>query len=218
MKMVILGGGSKLGNRVPMDLMAAGDIEDFEVVLVDIDPGRLELVSAYLQRAAEQHRKSLKIETTTDRRRAIEGADYVIIVISVGGPAFDGFPYYEEIMIPRKYGVDQSIGDTVNPGGVFRALRTAPVFIEILRDVEEICPKALVLNYINPMAIFGWPADTVSSVEMVGFCHSARDASRHIADYTGIPLEESASWSAGINHMAWVLEFGIHGSNRRDVR
>ena len=126
--MVILGGGSKLGNRVPMDLMAAGDIEDFEVVLVDIDPGRLELVSAYLQRAAEQHRKSLKIETTTDRRRAIEGADYVIIVISVGGPAFDGFPYYEEIMIPRKYGVDQSIGDTVNPGGVFRALRTAPVF------------------------------------------------------------------------------------------
>jgi len=212
-KIVIIGAGSGFGQRLSLDIMAYPELHNGTISLVDINQDHLDPVVDFVRKAAKMNNVPMKIEGATDRLEVLEGADYVIIAISVGGPAYDGAPYYHEVMIPRSYGVDQSVADTIAPGGIFRTLRCAPVMIDICKDVERLSPDALVLNYTNPMAMLCWILTEATKVKVVGLCHSVQGTSRQLANYIGAPYQEISYWVAGINHMSWFLEFKWNGKD-----
>jgi alpha-galactosidase len=149
------------------------------------------------------------IEATTDRRQALPGADYVINMIQVGGyPAA-----LVDFEIPKKYGLRQTIGDTLGIGGIMRALRTIPVLLEIGRDMEELCPDALFLNYVNPMAINTWAFTEATRIRAVGLCHSVQHTLQDLAGDLGVPVEEIDFLAAGINHMCFYLRLRRKGED-----
>ena len=206
-KIAIIGAGGGFGSRLSFDILSRPPLRGSTIVLSDIDPARLQAVTAYVRRAVGAHGVPARIEAAVDHRDALPGADFVITSVSVGGAAYAGYPFAHEINIPRRYGVDQSVGDTIGPGGVFRFLRTAPVQLGFCKDMERLCPGALLLNYTNPMCMLTWMHSAGSAVRNVGLCHSIQWTMHELAGYTGIPLEEITHWVAGINHQAWVLEF-----------
>ena len=131
----------------------------------------------------------------------------MVTSISVGGGAYYGHPFKAEIEIPRKYGIDQSVADTTSVGAVFRFLRTGHVQHQIFRDIEELCPDALVMNHTNPMAMLTWLHSVDSGVRNVGLCHGVQGTAMMLARAIGVPYDEISYWCAGINHLAWFLEF-----------
>jgi alpha-galactosidase len=209
-KIVMIGAGSHVftANLVG-DFLSWPELRDGTITLVDIDEERLELIKAYTQRLVDQNGFKTKVEATSDRRKALEGADYVTLSIRVGGLDANRL----DIGIPAKYGIYQGIGDTVGPGGVFYGLRHIPVILEICRDIEEVCPDALLLNYTNPMAMITWAVNDHTRVRNIGLCHSVQGTSKELAAYLGAPLEEITYRVAGINHMAWFLELEWNGED-----
>jgi alpha-galactosidase len=160
-------------------------------------------MSDLAEKLVEQYRRpGWKITPSTDRRQVLPGADYIVNCIEVSGVSYID----AENDIPAKYGVDQCIGDTIGPGGVFKALRSVPSWIEILRDAEELSPSALVLNYSNPMSIFCLAAARTSRMKVVGLCHSVQATSALLARRAGVPLDEMEWECAGINHLAWFTK------------
>jgi alpha-galactosidase len=145
---------------------------------------------------------------TDDRRVALDGADYVIITFQVGG--LDAFAH--DIQIPRKYGVDQTVGDTLGPGGVFRFLRSVHAYADIASDMHELCPSALLINYANPMAMACWYLSELG-ITTVGLCHSVQGTSRMLARQLDVPYEDVRFTCAGINHQAWFLDFRTGAEN-----
>jgi len=212
-KIVIIGAGSGFGRGLSLDIMAHPELQDGTISLVDINQNHLDPIVAFVKKAAEVNNLPTKVEGSTDRCEVLEGADYVITAISVGGPAYDGVPYYHEVMIPRSYGVDQSVADTLTPGGIFRTLRTAPVMLDICSDIERLAPNALVLNYTNPMAMLCWILNEATKVKVVGLCHSVQGTSQQLASYIGAPYNEISYWVAGINHESWFLRFNWKGED-----
>jgi alpha-galactosidase len=210
-KIVIIGAGSWFCQRLIVDIMSYPELRESAFALVDINSEHLELATMYARRVVELHGTGASIVSDTDRRAVLEGADFVIVSIAVGGPAYSGPAYHAEKMIPKKYGVDQSVADTLGPGGIFRSLRCAPELVAIAKDMEVLCPDALMINYTNPMATLCWAIDKATSIKTVGLCHSVQGTSKQLADYIGAPYEEIAYWVAGINHMAWFLEFKRNG-------
>jgi alpha-galactosidase len=199
-------GSSTFAARLISDLVATPDLESGIFALVDIDPDRLELSRQIAEKVIGLSGRDWQVTTTTDRTEALPGSDYVINSIEVAG--LDCVePDYE---IPLKYGVDQCIGDTIGPGGIFKALRTGPAWLEIVADIERIVPKAIVMNYTNPMSILTLAASRTSNLSVVGLCHSVQGTSRDLARYLGIPYEDLVWRCAGINHNAWftTLESG----------
>ena len=180
-KIVIIGAGSGFGGRLSTDILANERLRDGEIWLCDLHPGRLEKVHGYVQRTVEKYDLPTKIHATTDRCEALAGADFVITSISVGGGAYYGHPYSAEVRIPQEYGVEQTVADTVSVGAVFRFLRTAPVHLQILRDVERLAPNALVLNHTNPMAMLTWIHHAATSVRNVGLCHGVQGTHHELA-------------------------------------
>jgi alpha-galactosidase len=178
-----------------------------------VDQERLDFTAAYVRKVVEAHNCAVKVDASTDRRTVLQGADFVVIAIAVGGPAYAGPVYHAEIAIPNRYGGSQQVGDTIGPGGLCRGWRTAPVMLKILADVEDLCPSALVLNYTNPMAMLCWIMNEVSPVRKVGLCHSVQGTSEQLASYIGKPISEMRFWVAGINHMAWFLELRWNGQD-----
>ncbi len=170
---------------------------------------KLELTSSLAKKLVRQHGFSAKIESTTDRRVALEGADYVIVTFRVGG----NDAYRMDLEIPAKYGVKQAFADILGPGGVFYALRHIPALLDICHDIEDLCPDALLMNYANPLAMLCWAANDYSRVETVGICDSVQTTATDLAKYIRAPLEEVTYWVAGINHMAWFLEFKWRGKD-----
>jgi alpha-galactosidase len=156
----------------------------------------------------KQNKYSTKIEAATDRRAALEGADYIFTTIKVGGRPPIKSPSPTEF-----HGIELSRGDTIGAGGVFYGARQLPVILDICRDIEELCPHAWLLNYCNPMAIITWGINDYSRVKTVGLCHSVQGTSANLAKYLGVPIEELSYWVAGINHMAWFLELKWHGKD-----
>src|SRR4029079_3549316 len=142
------------------------------------------------------------------RREALTGADYVLTMIQVGGYKPSTVVDFE---IPKKYGLRQTIADTLGIGGIMRGLRTIPVILDICRDMEELCPDALLLNYVNPMAMLCWAVDRATSIKSVGLCHSVQVTAEHLADEIAVPIEEITYRAAGINHMAFYLTFERDG-------
>jgi len=185
------------------DILSFPELSESTIFLMDINERRLDLVSQLAEKMVKQERCGVKIESTTNRRKALDGADYAIITIAVGGLE----AYLPDIQIPDKYGVNQNVGDTLGPGGVFRGLRLVPILLDICRDMKELCPGALLINYSNPMAISCLAMNKATGIKNIGLCHSVQGTARQLALYIGAPYEEISYWVAGINHMAWFLEF-----------
>ncbi len=208
-KVAIIGAGSAVFCKTLMlDIMATGGLEDTEFALMAPSKRRTPQVEAFANRVIEANDLPASAWITTDRREAVEDADYVITTFQVGG--LEGFEY--DYKIPLKYGVDQCIGDTLGPGGVFRALRSIPVILDLAKDMEELCPEAYMLQYVNPMAMVCWALGT-TNVKFVGLCHGVQTTMDLISGYVGVPKEEIDFLCAGINHMGWFLELEHNGKD-----
>jgi alpha-galactosidase len=170
---------------------------------MDIDAGRLAQARDLVQTLIDARKLKARVEATTDRREAVRGADYVITTFQQGGLE----AYALDIEIPQKYGVEQCVGDTLGPGGVFRALRTIPVLIELGHEMDELAPNALLLNYVNPMAANCWAFDKATGRPHVGLCHSVQGTSEMLAHWIDVPYDEVVFQCAGINHQAFFLSF-----------
>jgi len=209
-KLTFLGAGSFFVRRIAEDLMATPGTLGGEIALVDIDEERLQLSLRLLQKLSQaQSAATWKITATSNRREALPGTDYIVNSIEVSGVEC----VRHDNDIPLKYGIDQCIGDTIGPGGLFKALRTVPVWVEILRDAEDLCPEAIVLNYTNPMVMMMLAAGRTSSLASVGLCHSVQGTSRLLAKRAGIPYEEMDWVCAGINHLAWFTRLRHRGQD-----
>lgn len=202
-KIALIGaGGYVFPLRLIQDILAFPELQDSTFALMDIDASRLERTAGTARKLVERHKLPARIDSTTDRRQALDGADYVIITFQVGGLE----AYKFDVEIPRAYGVDQTVGDTLGPGGIFRGLRTVAVLQEIATDMHELCPEALLIQYANPMAINSWAMNRLG-INNVGLCHSVQGTSKMLAKTLEVPYEEVAFRAAGINHQAWFLEF-----------
>jgi alpha-galactosidase len=207
-KVTFIGAGSAtFALRLMTDILAVEGLDEGEFALIDIDAERLALTRAIAERLVCLTGKRWQVSASTERRDLLPGSDFIVNAVEVAGLANVRHDYD----IPRKYGVDQCIGDTIGPGGIFKALRTGPVWLDILRDAERLCPGALMMNYTNPMSILTLAALQATSMQMVGLCHSVQGTSRQLARYLDVPYDELEWRCAGINHNAWFIELGHHG-------
>jgi alpha-galactosidase len=213
MKFTIIGAGSGFGSRLSVDVLSRAPLADSTIALCDIDEKKLATVGGYVQRVIDGNDLPARVETSTDRREVLPGSDFVVISVAIGGPAYYDHPYESEMEIPLKYGVHQTVGDTVGPGGIFRGLRTGPELVAMTRDINRLAPKATIINYTNPMAILTWVLNEVADVPVVGLCHSVQGTAKRLASFIAAPFEEVGHWVAGINHMSWFLEFTHRGED-----
>jgi alpha-galactosidase len=202
-------GSSTFAARLISDLVATPDLTSGTFALVDIDESRLDLSRQITEKVIQVSGRDWSVTTTTDRTEALPGSDYVINSIEVAGLE-NVLPDYE---IPLKYGVDQNIGDTIGPGGIFKALRTGPAWLDIVADVQRLAPKAVLMNYTNPMSILTLAAARASKLSVVGLCHSVQGTSRQLAQYLGIAYEDLEWRVAGINHNAWFTTLASNGED-----
>lgn len=213
LKITLIGAGSTVFTRNLLgDLLSYPELAQAEIALHDIDEHRLRLSEMVAQRLAQALGAKPQITATVDRRRALDGARFVFSTIQVGGyrPAT-----VTDFEIPKKYGLEQTIGDTLGIGGIMRALRTIPVQLEMLQDMHEVCAdRALHLNYVNPMAMITWALNRAGTrIPTVGLCHSVQHTAKELADDLGIPVGEIDYTCAGINHMAFYLRFERNGED-----
>ncbi len=199
-KITFMGAGSTVFARQLMtDVLCMEGLDKGTFALVDVDAGRLELAHEIAEQLVKHSGKQWDVQSSIKRRDVLPGSDFIINTIEVAGMA----NVRHDFDIPLKYGVNQCIGDTIGPGGIFKALRTGPDWLAILRDAEQLCPNAWVLNYTNPMSILTMVALTATSMRTVGLCHSVQGSSRQLASYLDVPYEELEWRCAGINHNAW---------------
>ena len=185
------------------DILSSPALAESDIRLFDIDPVRLDLSEVVAGRVAQALGAQPRVTATTDRERALDGADYVLSMIQVAGYRPGTVRDFE---IPKRYGLEQTIGDTLGIGGIMRGLRTVPVMLEVVRDMERLCPDALHLNYVNPMAIVTWALNTASPIPTVGLCHSVQGTAAELSRDLGVPEGELVYLAAGINHMAFYLK------------
>jgi len=210
-RVTMIGAGSAGFCRMLLqDALTFDSLKDAHFVLMDVDPGRLKLAHKVMQKMKQQHGLTCTFSATTNRRASLKGSDFVISMIQVGGLA----PYELDIAIPLKYGVDQCVGDTINPGGIFRGLRHVPALSAVLADMEEVCPEAIFMNYANPMAIVSWALqERHPDIQSVGLCHGVQHTTQMLCDWLGVPVDDCEILTAGINHMAWFTEFKNNGKD-----
>jgi len=203
-KITLIGAGSVVFTRnLCSDILLTPVLQESTIALMDIDPARLAQARDLVQALVDQRGLKAQVVATTERREAVQDADYVITTFQQGG--LDA--YALDIEFPQRYGVEQCVGDTLGPGGVFRALRTIPVLIDLCRDLDDLAPDALLINYVNPMAANCWAVDVATGRPCVGLCHSVQGTSEMLAAWIGVSYEEVAFLCAGINHQSWFLEF-----------
>lgn len=197
----MIGAGSFFTNAILKDVVLIPGNQGGELRLIDIDAHRLGLAEQLMRKIVEAAGQADRwtIRADTDRTKLLPGTDYIVNSIEVSG--VECVRYDNDI--PLEFGVSQCIGDTIGPGGLFKGLRTIPVFLEILKDAERLCPRALVLNYTNPMNMMCLAASRVSRMPVVGLCHSVQGTSHLLAKWAGIEYERMRWECAGINHLAW---------------
>ena len=209
-KIALIGAGSLVfGKTLMADFLATPALAGSEYRLMALSHTRLDKMHAFVQRMIEDNGVNATMTATTDRRAALNGADYVVVMIQAGGVT----EFRQDYEIPMKYGVDQCIADTMGPGGVFRALRHIPALLEIANEMRALCPKAILFNYANPMAMCCWALGKVPGLQFVGLCHGVQTTMDLIASYTGAPKAEIDFIAAGINHMAWFLKLEHKGQD-----
>lgn len=206
-KVAIIGAGSVVFCKTLIqDILVTEGLQGTEFALMAPSRTRTAQVEAYFNRFIRDNRLPAHVSVTTDRREALRGAKYVIATFQVGGVA--GFE--ADYKIPYRHGVDQCIGDTMGPGGIFRALRSIPVAVDLANDMKELCPDALLLNYVNPMAMVCWALGT-TGIQFVGLCHGVQTTLDLISGYVDVPKSEIDYLCAGINHMGWFLRIEHEG-------
>lgn len=207
-KIAFIGAGSfGFTRNLVRDILTFPLLRDATLALMDIDAERLAFITRAVERIVREGNYPAQVVATTDRAEALQGADAVICTILAGGVQV----WRHDIEIPKRYGVDINIGDTRGPAGVFRALRTIPVMLDICRDMERYCPQAILLNYTNPMAMLCRAMQRETQVKVTGLCHSVQGTAGMLARWIGAPLEEITYTCAGINHQAWYIEFQWKG-------
>lgn len=201
----MMGAGSGFTNSILRDVVLIPGSQGGELRLVDVDAERLALSEKLMKKVLELSGEADKwvLKSSTDRNELLPGTDYIVNSIEVSG--IECVRYDNDI--PLEYGVSQNIGDTIGPGGLMKGLRTIPVWLDILRDAERLCPNATVLNYTNPMSMMCLAADRVSKMHVVGLCHSVQGTSHELAKHTDVPYEEIQWQCAGVNHLAWFTEW-----------
>jgi alpha-galactosidase len=211
-KVAMIGAGSVgFTRKLMMDILAVEELREAEFRFMDISEQNLEMVTNLCRKmiADAGLASTVKVVATTKQREAIAGANYVISVARVGG--LEAFAH--DVEIPLKYGVDQCVGDTLGPGGIFYAQRTIPVLLDIAKDIRETAPEALFLNYSNPMAMNSWAVRRAGGVRYVGLCHGVEGGHYLIAKALGLPKEELDIICAGINHQTWYIRVTHKGQD-----
>ncbi len=189
------------------DVLTFPLLENSTLALMDIDPETLEFSRRAVEKIVEMGKYPATVEATLDREEALRDADYVIVTILAGGLDV----WRHDIEIPKKYGVDINIGDTRGPSGIFRGMRTIPVMLDIARDMERLCPDATMLNYTNPMVLLCRAMQRETDIRVTGLCHSVQGTAEMLARWIGAPMDEITYTCAGINHMAWYLDYLWNG-------
>ncbi|MGC8668986.1 MAG: alpha-galactosidase [Chthonomonadales bacterium] len=209
-KVTFIGAGSLGFTRgLVRDLLTFPALADADIWLMDIDAERLQFADTAVRRIVDAGKYPAKVHSTLDRREALDGADGVLCTILAAPVSV----WRHDIEIPKKYGVDINVGDTRGPAGVFRALRTIPVMLSICRDMEEVCPNAILLNYTNPMAMLCRAMQSETKIQLTGLCHSVQGTAEMLASWIGAPMSEVTYRCAGINHQAFYLEFKWKGQD-----
>jgi alpha-galactosidase len=209
-RIVLVGAGSvEFTRNLLGDFLSYPELRDAEIVLHDIDPDRLRTAERMARWTAEALGAAPRIEGSLDRRSALRDADFVVNTIQVGGARATRIDFD----VPARHGLRYTINDTINVGGVFRGLRTIPVVLGVVRDIEDVAPRARLLNYTNPMSMLIWAIAERSELPTVGLCHSVYWTVRALADYTGVPWQEIEADSAGVNHLAFVLRIARGGED-----
>lgn len=205
-KVAFIGAGSvEFTRNVVTDLCTYPELHGaLELALHDIDSDRLQYAESLVRRISDQAGAGAKVSSSVDRAAAVEGSDYVLNEVQVGGYRATR----ADFDIPARYGVRQTIADTIGIGGVFRGLRTIPVLIDIGNELARVAPDCLLLNYSNPMAMLPWAVYAGTPFDrVIGLCHSVRDTHRFLAELVGVPVSEVDFVTAGFNHQAFVLKF-----------
>ena len=209
-KITFIGAGSlSFTHQVARDILTFPLLKDATLTLMDINAERLEFAQKAVQRIVDLGNYPAEVKATMDRVEALKGADAVLITILAGST--DVWQY--DIIIPKKYGVDINVGDTRGPSGVFRALRTIPVMLSIVKDMEKHCPGAILLNYTNPMSMLCRAMQRESFIKLSGLCHSVQGTAAMLANWIGAPYNEITYTCAGINHLAWYIKYEWKGKD-----
>ena len=204
MKITFIGAGSvQFTTAVVHDITTYPALDTAEICLMDIDAYRLKKITECVERIKKEMNSNIRIIATTDREAALTDADAVICTVFNG----DVDIWQHEILIPKKYGVDINVGDTRSVSGIFRALRNIPLLIDICRDIERICPNAIMLNYTNPMSMLCKAMQTYTKVDVTGLCHSVQGTSKMLSEWAGVFVNDVKYTCVGINHMAFFTEF-----------
>ena len=210
-KIAMIGAGSVVFvKNLLTDILSLPSLKECEIALHDIDSERLETAGMMARWTAEQFDAKATITEHSDRRRCLEGADFVINMVQIG--------MHEATLldfdIPRKYGLKQTIADTVGIGGIFRGLRTIPFMLDLARDMRKVCPDALLMNYTNPMSILTWAVyRAFPEQNVIGLCHNVQHTARDLATYLGVERSRLSYDCAGINHMTWFMRLEIDGKD-----
>lgn len=210
-KIALIGAGSTVfAKNLLGDILSFPELSGSTIHLHDIDEERLKTSEIVAHRVAEALGVTPNILTTTDRRRALTDCDYVITMFQIGGykPAT-----VVDFEIPKRYGLRQTIADTLGIGGIMRGLRTIPVLLDLCREMEELCPHAVLLNYVNPMAMNCWAINRATTIRTVGLCHSVQGTAEQLARDIGVPFNKINYLCAGINHVAFYLRFERDGQD-----
>jgi len=209
-KLAFIGAGSLGFTRgLVRDVLTFPLLKDAEICLMDINAERLDFARRSCQKIVEMGNYPAKVTATMDRAEALKGADVVLVTILVGSTEV----WRHDIEIPKKYGVDFNVGDTRGTAGIFRALRTIPIMVSIVQDMEKYCPNALMLNYTNPMAMLCRAMSRASSIQLTGLCHSVQGTAEMLAEWIGAPMSEITYTCAGINHQAFYLKYEQNGQD-----
>lgn len=202
-KITIIGaGGYVFPLTLVRDILSFEALQDSVICLYDIDPNRVAITERGARGLVAAHRLGAQIEVPAQRREALAGADFVICTFQVGGLE----AYGHDVRIPREFGIDQTVGDTLGPGGIFRGLRSIAALRGIVADMQELCPRALLIQYANPMAVNCWATEAMGA-RTVGLCHSIQHTSRLLAGELQVPYDEVTFDCAGVNHTAWFTTF-----------
>lgn len=206
-KLVLIGAGSTVfTQRLIADIILAGEADKWELALVDIDPVTLDAVEKLVGKMMHAKGANIPVTATTDRRAVLQGADYVVTVIAVGGR----MAWQRDIEVPRNYGIFQPVGDTALPGGISRAMRMIPQMIAIARDVADLCPNAIFFNYANPMTAICRAIRKETGVPVIGLCHGVHHVEGQIARFLGVELGSISSFGVGLNHLTFLTRL-FHG-------
>ncbi len=205
---MLIGAGSAMFTQgLLADIMSVPALGPWEVRLVDTDPDALETAYGLCRRMIAARGAAIAVRAAPDRRDVLADADVVVVTIGVGGRR----AWETDVFVPRRHGIFQPVGDTVMPGGISRALRMVPALSAIARDVQALCPRALFVNYSNPMTVNCWAVRAATGLTMIGLCHGVYSVERELAGFIGAPAHEVTSWYAGVNHLTFFLDLHWRG-------